>query len=88
MMTMNVEVCNGACPDPGSIPGVSTFFIFQEITFHTSRSTFYGKSMSQTLIIAVLAIVIFYLLIAAKKQRKKSREVKQRVKNRAWRREK
>ena len=21
---MNVEVCNGACSDPGSIPGVST----------------------------------------------------------------
>ena len=44
------------------------------------------KTMSDTLLIAILAIAVFYLLIAAKKQRKKSREVKRRVKDRAWRR--
>jgi preprotein translocase subunit YajC len=43
--------------------------------------------MSETMIIAILAIVVFYLLIVAKNQRKKSREVKRRVKDRAWRRE-
>jgi len=43
--------------------------------------------MSETLLIAILAIVVFYLLIAAKNQRKKSREVKRRIKDRVWRRE-
>jgi len=42
--------------------------------------------MSETLVIAILAVIVFYLLIAAKNQRKKSREVKRRVKDRVWRR--
>jgi hypothetical protein len=43
--------------------------------------------MSETLIIAILAIIVFYLLFQAKNQRRKSRDVKRRIKNRAWRRE-
>jgi hypothetical protein len=43
--------------------------------------------MSQTLIIAILAIIVFYLLIMSKKLRHKSRDVKKRVKDRVWRRE-
>jgi hypothetical protein len=50
------------------------------------RHTLHGKKMSETLIIAVLAIVVFYLLMMTKNLRKKSRDVKQRIKNRAWRR--
>jgi hypothetical protein len=42
--------------------------------------------MSETLIIAVLAIAVVYLLLAAKSQRKKYRDVKKRIKDRAWHR--
>ncbi len=43
--------------------------------------------MSETLIIAILAIAVFFLLMAAKNQRKKSNEVKRRAKDHAWRRD-
>jgi len=43
--------------------------------------------MSETLIIAVLAIAVVYLLMMAKKQQKKYKDSKQRIKDRAWRRD-
>jgi preprotein translocase subunit YajC len=43
--------------------------------------------MSETLIIAVLAIAVVYLFMMAKSQQKKYRDVKRRVKDRAWRRD-
>jgi hypothetical protein len=43
--------------------------------------------MSETLIIAILAIIVIYLYTIAKSQRKKSRDVKRRIKDRAWRRD-
>ncbi len=43
--------------------------------------------MSETLIIAVLAIAVVYLLLMAKTQRKKYRDVKRRIKDRAWHRD-
>ena len=113
-MTKNVDVCKSACPDPGSIPGVSTLLLSVEgrvssveerrgmsdllLSFLPSffclgtalnalRLMLQGRKMSETLIIAILAIIVFYLLILVKKQRKKSRDVKQRIKNRAWRRD-
>jgi hypothetical protein len=43
--------------------------------------------MSETLIIAVLAIAVVYLLMMANNQRKKYKDTKRRIKDRAWRRE-
>jgi preprotein translocase subunit YajC len=43
--------------------------------------------MSETLIIAVLAIAVVYLLMMANTQRKKYKDSKRRIKNRAWRRD-
>jgi hypothetical protein len=43
--------------------------------------------MSETLIIAALAIAVVYLLMMAKTQSKKYRDVKRRIKDRAWRRD-
>jgi DNA-binding transcriptional regulator of glucitol operon len=40
--------------------------------------------MSETLIIAVLAIAVVYLLLMARTQSKKYRDVKRRIKDRAW----
>lgn len=43
--------------------------------------------MSETLIIAVLAIAVVYLLLMANTQRKKYKDTKRRIKDRAWRRD-
>jgi preprotein translocase subunit YajC len=43
--------------------------------------------MSETLIIAVLAIAVVYLLMMANTQRKKYKDSKRRIKDRAWRRD-
>jgi len=43
--------------------------------------------MSETVIIAILAIIVVYLLFMAKNQRRKSRDVRRRIVDRAWRRE-
>jgi len=43
--------------------------------------------MSETIIIAVLAIAVVYLLMMAKSQQKKYRDAKRRVKDRAWHRD-
>jgi len=43
--------------------------------------------MSETLIIAVLAIAVVYLLMMGKSQQKKYRESKRRLKDRAWHRD-
>ena len=78
LMTMEVEVCKSACPDPGSIPGVSTIY-----KYHIP----WVIVLSSTVIIAILAVVVVYLLMLAQKERRKSSTSKNRVKNRAWRRE-
>ena len=46
-----------------------------------------GSNMSETLIIAVLAVAVVYLLMMAKTQQKKYRDVKRRIKDRAWHRD-
>jgi type II secretory pathway pseudopilin PulG len=43
--------------------------------------------MSETIIIAVLSVAVVYLLMMAKTQQKKYRDVKRRVKDRAWKRD-
>jgi hypothetical protein len=43
--------------------------------------------MSYTLFIVVLVVAVFLLMAAAKKQRRKYWEIKQRVKDRAYRRD-
>jgi type II secretory pathway pseudopilin PulG len=43
--------------------------------------------MSETIIIAVLSAAVVYLLMMAKTQQKKYRDVKRRVKDRAWKRD-
>ena len=68
---MSVEFRNGLYPDPGSIPGVSTIFPV--------------NGMSEALIIAVLAIVTFLLYMYAGNQRKKARDAKRKMIDRAKR---
>ena len=48
---------------------------------------FTEKNMSETLIIAVLAIAVVYLLLMARTQGKKYRDAKRRIKDRAWHRD-
>ena len=48
---------------------------------------FTEENMSETLIIAVLAIAVVYLLLMARTQGKKYRDVKRRIKDRAWHRD-
>jgi hypothetical protein len=46
-----------------------------------------GRNMSETIIIAVLLVAVVYLLMMAKTQQKKYRDVKRRVKDRVWKRD-
>ena len=71
-MTKNVDVFSSAFSDPGSIPGVST----------NNKII-----MSESIIIAVLAVVTLLLYNAAKNQRKKSRMIRKRMVDKARRRE-
>ena len=57
------------------------------LTDHSCFFTPYEKDMSETLIIAILAIAVVYLLMMSKNLRKKSRDVKRRIKDRAWHRD-
>jgi hypothetical protein len=43
--------------------------------------------MSETLIIAALAIAVVYLLMMGKSQQKKYRDTKRRIKDRVWHRD-
>ena len=43
--------------------------------------------MSETLIILVLAVIVFYLMQISRKQRRHAGDVKRRIKNRVWNRE-
>jgi len=43
--------------------------------------------MSETILIAALAIAVVYLLMMGKSQQKKYRDAKKRIKNRAWHRD-
>jgi len=70
-VTKDVDVFSSAFSDPGSIPGVSTNF----------------KIMSESILIAILAVVTFLLYNAAKNQRKKSRMIRKRMVDKARRRE-
>jgi predicted LPLAT superfamily acyltransferase len=45
-----------------------------------------GEILSASVLIAILAIIVIYLLMLAQKERRKSRSSKNRIKNRAWRR--
>jgi DNA-binding transcriptional regulator of glucitol operon len=56
-------------------------------TFYALRITPDEKEMSETLIIAILAIAVVYLLMMANTQRKRYKDAKRRIKDRAWRRD-
>ena len=72
-MTKDVDVFSSAFSDPGSIPGVST--IFNDL------------NMSESIIIAFLAVVTFLLFSAAKNQKRKSRLARKKMVDKARRRE-